>query len=34
MVAEYVEATLTSSQDQTGITTKLKKNHPELQTEQ
>ena len=29
MVEEYVEATLTSSPDQSGITTKLWRDHPE-----
>ena len=33
MAMEQVEPTLTSFQDQTGITTKLQKNHPEEPTE-
>ena len=34
MAEEWVEATLTSSQDQSGITTKLWRNYPEQTTEQ
>ena len=34
MVEEWVEATLTSSQDQSGITTKMWRNHLEQTTEQ
>lgn len=30
MAMEYMEATLILSQDQSGITTKVQKNHPEL----
>ena len=32
MAVEQVEGTLTSSHDQTGITNKLQKNHPEQPT--
>ena len=34
MTEEYMEGTLTYSQDQSGITTKLWKNHPQQTTEQ
>lgn len=34
MVADQLKATLTFSQNQTGITTKIQKNHPDQPTEE